>query len=157
MCSFEFKILTQCKTVCRCTLIPPCHVQSRIILYVRAATASSTHWTPLALCGRSRARGRWPTWTRASSTLWRSTSSAPTNASVIPSAKSGWADQFTFLWPQTGRMCSENLSIIWLRFSLSERDHGGVQRGQEPRRAAQILEVLALSAAHGQTESLRHR
>lgn len=63
-------------------------------VFVCAATASSTRWTPLAHCVRSRARGRWPTWTKASSTLWHSTSSVPTNAFATPSAKSGLACYF---------------------------------------------------------------
>lgn len=63
-------------------------------VFACAATVSSTRWTPLARCVRSRARARWPTWTKASSTPWRSTSSAPTSASVTPSVKCGWADHF---------------------------------------------------------------
>lgn len=56
-----------------------------------AGTASSTRWMPLDRYARSRARVRWRTSTRASSTPWHSTSSVRTNASVTPSAKSEWA------------------------------------------------------------------
>lgn len=83
---------------------------------MRAVTASSTHWTPLAHYARSRARGQWPTWTRASSTLWRSTSSAPTNASATPSAKSGWADQFTFMSLNLGLRLARCILKTWASF-----------------------------------------
>lgn len=50
----------------------------------------ATRWTPPDRCVRSRMRGRWPTWTKASSTLWRSTNWAPTTVFVTPSVKFGW-------------------------------------------------------------------
>lgn len=79
--------------------------ESRVACYLSshnvcvAVTPFSTLWMRPARCVRSRARDRWPTWTKASFTPWRSASSAPTSACVTPSVKSGWAPVLVSLYP----------------------------------------------------------
>lgn len=115
-CHFKIKTLWHeviQKSMQKCVLLYPHPALLCLITYyslcVYTVIASSTRWTLLARYVRSWAKDRWPTWTKASSTPWHSTSSVPTNASVTPSAKSGWADQFILL--------SSSLVCLWYVFS----------------------------------------